>query len=159
MAPSRVAIARRIAAGSAEASRACSLASSAAACISPNRLRSLLLAALSVPIATFTPCAAQFADPANPDASFMFDCGQCTDVAPVCRQQGDVLVAQVRHVHALGAGAEQAEPVQRVQRAFAVFFDSAFSTSRAVSCRWICTGASSSAASVAIFARLASHTV
>jgi len=59
-----------------------SLASNEAACISANPLSLLLLAAPSVPNATFTPVAFSFATGQAPEANFMFDRGQWMTCAP-----------------------------------------------------------------------------
>jgi hypothetical protein len=50
----------------------------------------------------------------------MFDCGQCTTWAPVLGEAGDVLGAEIRHVHALRARPEEADATQGVNGAFTV---------------------------------------
>ena len=57
------------------------------------------------------------------EASFMLGLRAVHHVGAGGRQQGDILVAQVGHVHALGAGPQQAQPVQAVQWSLAVLLN------------------------------------
>ena len=128
--------------------------------ISWNRSRRLLLAAPSVPSATLMPAASSGATGAKPLASFRLDDGQCATEAAVLRQQGDLAVVEVHRMHRdqarARAGPRRAQALaagaRRARR------PSARSRPR-VSCRWMCTGRSSSAASVAILRKVASDTV
>ena len=81
-APLRVAMRSASAAGRVLAFRETHLASSAAVRISLNMSRSLLLAAPSVPRATLTPAATSRPTGQKPEASFRFDSGQWTTLAP-----------------------------------------------------------------------------
>jgi hypothetical protein len=152
-APRRVAMDRACRAGTAVGSLLHVLARMAARRISSNMSRSLLEAAPSVPIPTFRPSSSIRVTGAKPEASLRLLVGLCAMPALECRS--------VR-ISPSSMWTQWAASTLASNR-FCFFTHGTtgmpcsrrwFSTSRAVSERWVCSGTSNSAASEAQFCRI-----
>ena len=97
-APRIVAISKACSAGSVFGSPEISLCSFAAVSISSHMLRSLFEAAPSVPRPTAMSFSQHRRNRRVPDASFIFDCGQCADADAVLFQKIDLVVVCLNNV-------------------------------------------------------------